>query len=149
MRARDIMTPNPSVAVPDDSIARAATVMRDRHVEMLPVIDNLRTRHLVGVVTDHDIVVRCVARGYEVERPVGELMTTASLAAVDIEATPEEVVALMNRRGLRRIPVVDDRARVVGVITLADVAKRTRSSNALGLGWARAPVADRGKTKAG
>lgn len=148
MRARDIMTPNPSVAVPDDSIARAAALMRDRHVEMLPVIDNLRTRHLVGVVTDRDIVTRCVARGYEVERPVADLMTTGALAAVNIEATPEEVLALMNRRGLRRVPVVDDRARVVGVVTLADVAKRTRFPSSYGVGT-RAPMADHGNAKMG
>lgn len=126
MQARDIMTPNPSVVTRNDSVARAAALMRDRRVGMLPVIDDLRSRRLVGVLTDRDIVVRGVAHERDVERPVGELMTTNSLAVARVEASPDDIVGLMNRQQLRRVPVVDERDRVVGVIALADVSKRLR-----------------------
>ncbi len=123
MQARDIMTPNPSVVTRNETIARAATLMRDRHVAMLPVIDDLRTRRLVGVVTDRDIVVRCVAGQHDLERPVAELMTSRPLA-VHVDAKPEDVIGAMNQRQLRRVPVLDDRERVVGVIARADLSKR-------------------------
>lgn len=126
MQARDIMTPNPSVVTRNDSVARAAALMRDRRVGMLPVIDDLRSRRLVGVLTDRDIVIRGVAHERDVERPVGELMTTNSLAVARVEASPDDIVGLMNRQQLRRVPVVDERDRVVGVIALADVSKRLR-----------------------
>lgn len=127
MQARDIMTPNPSVVTRSDSVARAAALMRDRHIGMLPVVDDLRSRHLVGVLTDRDIIVRGVARERDVERPVGDLMTLQPLVVAYADASTEDVVGLMSRRHLRRIPVLDDRDRVVGVVSSVDVTKRFMS----------------------
>lgn len=124
MQVRDIMTPNPSVVTRSESVARAAALMRDRHIGMLPVIDDLHSRRLVGVLTDRDIVVRGVARERDVERPVGDLMTAQTLVVTHVDTNPEEVVSLMARRHLRRIPVLDDRERVVGVVSSVDVSKR-------------------------
>jgi CBS domain-containing protein len=143
MKARNIMTPNPSVVTRDETIARAATLMRDRHVDMLPVVDDLRTRHLVGVLTDRDIIVRGVAGQRDVEQPVADLMTARPLAVVHVDTPPDEVIGLMNRRQLRRLPVLDDKERVVGVIALADLSKRARPPNAHGLNWARPTPSDR------
>ena len=130
MQVRDIMTPNPSVVTRRESVARAAALMRDRHIGMLPVVDDLRSRKLVGVVTDRDIVVRGVARDADVERPVDDLMTSQPLAVAHVDASPEEVVGLMNRSRLRRIPVLDDRERVVGIVASVDVSKRFTSRRA-------------------
>jgi CBS domain-containing protein len=124
MQVRDIMTPNPSVVTRSESVVRAAELMRDRHIGMLPVVDDLRSRQLVGVLTDRDIVVRGVARERDVERPVGDLMTSQPLSVTHVDTSPEDVVRLMRRRHLRRIPVLDDRDRVVGVVSSIDVAKR-------------------------
>jgi CBS domain-containing protein len=124
MQVRDIMTPNPSVVTRSDSVLRAAELMRDRRVGMLPVVDDLRSRQLVGILTDRDIIVRGVARERDVERPVGELMTSQPLSVTHVDTSPEEVVRLMRRRHLRRIPVLDDRDRVVGVVSSIDVSKR-------------------------
>jgi CBS domain-containing protein len=135
MQARNIMTPNPSVVTRGETIAQAAMLMRDRHVNILPVIDDLRTRHLVGVLTDRDIVVRGVAGRHDVERPVSELMTVAPLTVVHVDDAPDEVIRSMKRRHLRRLPVLDDKERLVGVIALADLTKRAHSSEARGLGW--------------
>jgi CBS domain-containing protein len=147
MRARDIMTPNPSVVMPEDKIARVATLMRDRRLGMVPVIDNLRTRRLVGVVTDHDIVVRCVARQGDLDRPVSDLMTTEALSSIDVDATAEDVIALMHRTGLRRIPVLDERTRVVGVVSIVDISRRTRPFSLSGRGRVRASALERDKVK--
>jgi CBS domain-containing protein len=124
MQVRDIMTPNPSVVTRSESVARAAALMRDRHIGMLPVVDDLHSRRLVGVVTDRDIIVRGVAHEHDAERPVRDLMTSEPLAVTYVDTSPEEVVGLMERRHLRRIPVLDDRERVVGVLSSIDVSKR-------------------------
>jgi len=134
MQVRDIMTPNPSVVTRSESVARAAALMRDRHIGMLPVVDDLHSRRLVGVVTDRDIIVRGVAHEHDVERPVRDLMTSEPLAVTYVDTSPEEVVGLMERRHLRRIPVLDDRERVVGVLSSIDVSKR--------LVWRRARASD-------
>ena len=130
MQARDIMTPNPSVVTRSDTIARAATLMRDRHVGMLPVIDDLSSRHLVGVLTDRDIVIRGVARESDVGRLVGDVMTTERLAVARVDALPEDIADLMKHRQLRRIPVLDERGRVVGIVSMADLSRRFRSRTA-------------------
>jgi CBS domain-containing protein len=145
MQARNIMTPNPSVVTRDATVARAAALMRDRHIDMLPVVDDLRTRHLVGVLTDRDIVVRCVAGQLDVGRPVAELMTARPLAIVHVDSKPEEVIGLMNRSRLRRIPVLDDKERLVGVIARADLSRRARSPDARSLDGTQAPASDAGE----
>ena len=124
VQARNVMTPNPSVVTRDATVARAARLMRDRHIDILPVIDNLRTRHLVGVLTDRAIV-----------RPVSDLMTEQPLAVVHVDTKPEDVIALMSRRHLRRIPVLDEKERLVGVIALADLTRRMQSPDARAFAW--------------
>jgi CBS domain-containing protein len=118
------MCPNPSVVTRNESVARAATMMRERHVGVLPVIDDLRTRHLVGIVTARDIVVRGVASSREADRCIADLMTQPPLAVVHVDADVDDVMDVMNRERVRRLPVVDDRGRVVGIVALSDVAKR-------------------------
>ena len=124
MQARDVMCPNPSVVTRNESVARAATMMRERHVGVLPVIDDLRKRHLVGIVTARDIVVRGVASDQEGERCVADLMTQPPLAVVHVDADVDDIVDTMNRERVRRLPVIDDRGRVVGIVALSDVTKR-------------------------
>ena len=129
MKARDIMMTHPSVVTPDDTMAAAARIMRDRNLGVLPVIDDLLSRCLAGILTDHDIVVRCVAEGHEAGCRVRDHMTTARLVWVDADADVSEVAAKMEEAGLRRIPVLDEGHRVVGVVVLADLHVRVRLSN--------------------
>jgi CBS domain-containing protein len=126
MKARDIMTTHPSVLTPDDTVARAAQLMRDRRIGMLPIIDNLRDLRLLGVLTDRDIVVRCTARGHDHACRVGDHMTRQDIATVDLDAGIGEIVARMEQRTVRRLPVLDAKARLTGIITLADLATRLR-----------------------
>lgn len=133
MQTRHIMTPNPSVVTKQESVARAAALMRDRHVGMLPVIDDLRTRRLVGVLTDRDIIVRGVAGGRNVDRPVGDVMTADSLAVARVDMSPDQVVRLMRRQHVRRLPVLDERERLVGVISFTDLSRRVRDPRSYGI----------------
>lgn len=132
MKARDLMTAHPSVVTRDDSVAKAARIMRDRHLGLLPVLDDLSSRRLVGVLTDHDIIVRNVARGHDIGDSVRVCATSGDLATVPLDAEASDVLSLMERRSLRRLPVLDADGRVVGVITLTDLAQRLRPSDPVG-----------------
>ncbi len=123
MRARDLMTPMPTVITADDSIPKTAEVMRNLDVGMLPVVDDLNHRHLIGVITDRDIVVRCLADQGMVECHVRNHMTTEPLVYVRETAELVDIVAKMERYQVRRLPVVDADLRVVGIVTQADLAR--------------------------
>jgi CBS domain-containing protein len=124
MKARDIMTRHPSVVTPSDTLDRAAQLMKDRHVGMLPVIDDLLGRHLEGVLTERDIVTRCVATGHDPASLVGDHMTRYGLGWVTVDDDVSEVVTKMKEHHIRRIPVLADGGRLAGVIALADLAER-------------------------
>ena len=71
MNIREVMTPNPRSVSPNDSIQNAARIMRDEDAGAVPVVDNGRA---VGIVTDRDIVVRVVAEGGQLNRPVRDIV---------------------------------------------------------------------------
>lgn len=129
MRARDVMTAHPSVVTPDDTIRKAAQVMRDRHVGVLPVIDNLKDRHLKGIITDRDIVIRCLAAGHSDRCTVREHMTTHHLTTVQMDDSVVVVAHKMKRDHIRRVPVLDSGGQLAGVIALVDIASRLRPSD--------------------
>jgi CBS domain-containing protein len=124
LMARDIMTAHPSVIMPDDTVSRAAQLMRDRRVGVLPVIDDLSKRQLIGVITDRDILVRCFASGHSGECLVREHMTADRLEWVHPTVELAEVVARMKFCHLRRMMVVDDAQGLVGIISVPDLARR-------------------------
>ena len=126
MRARDVMTAHPSVVTPDESILRATQVMRDRKIGLLLVIDNLQNRRLLGLLTDRDVVVRCVAAGHDAACAVREHMTSSHLTTVHLDDEVSVAADMMMRDHVRRIPVLADGGRVVGVVALSDLAARLR-----------------------
>ncbi len=129
VKARDVMTAHPSVVTPDDTIRTAAQLMRDRHVGSLPVIDNLRDRQLKGIITDRDIVIRCLAAGHGAECTVKEHMTSRHLTTVRMDDDVRDVAHKMRRDHVRRIPVLADDDRVAGVVAVVDIATRLRPAD--------------------
>jgi CBS domain-containing protein len=124
MRARDIMTPSPGVVTPEAPVHHAAAIMEDRDVGFVPVVADPRGMQLVGVITDRDIAVRCVAHHFTPDRCVRDCMTTGALATVSADAEVHHVLAVMERARVRRVPVVDAEDRVLGVISQGDLARR-------------------------
>jgi CBS domain-containing protein len=124
MKARDLMTGNPAAVTPDEPVQRAAQIMRDRNVGVVPVVADLESMRLRGIVTDRDLAVRCIAAGRLEECRVGEVMTASGLDTVAPDADQREVIELMKRDQVRRIPVVEDGDRLVGIISQADLAVR-------------------------
>jgi CBS domain-containing protein len=123
LKVRDIMTPEPRALLPDETVARAATLMRDADVGMIPIIRDLKNRELAGVITDRDIVVRHVAMHHDWDCSVEEHMTNEKLASVEPEDEVFHAIRLMKDALIRRIPVTDPDGRLVGILALADIAR--------------------------
>jgi CBS domain-containing protein len=119
-KARDIMTANPQVVTPADAVSRAAEIMRDADVGVVPVVEDQGSMRLAGVVTDRDIAIRVVAEGRNGETTTREVMSSG-LATVGPDDDVSSVLDLMKAEQVRRIPVVEG-DRLVGIIAQADVA---------------------------
>lgn len=124
MKAQDIMTSDPARVTPDTSLQDAAKLMMDRDVGMLPVVDGDGSSKLIGLITDRDITMRHVAAGHTTaDCKVSEAMTTKTTTCPK-NADVKDVMKVMGDEQLRRIPVVDERSNLVGVISQADIVLR-------------------------
>ena len=118
-----VMQAGAVTCAPTDTAERAALLLARCNVGMLPVGDG--EGRLRGVVTDRDIVVRCVAAGEDPRQtPVREVMTR-SVVTVPPSLDAAEAARLMRKEQVRRLPVSDGK-RVLGVVSLGDVARRAR-----------------------
>lgn len=122
MQARDVMIPDPVVAHPTTPIREIARLMERESIGIVPIVDDAGQRRLIGVITDRDIAVRCVSREHAGDCTADDHMTRTSLQTVVPTADVDEVVELMERHRVRRIPVVTERGTLVGIISQPDVA---------------------------
>ena len=120
MKIQDIMSTEPSTVTPDTPITEAARLMKDHNIGMLPVVESEGSRRLVGVVTDRDITIRHVAEGHLSDCPVREAMTD-NVSTCKADENVERVMSLMAQEQVRRIPIVDERGELVGVVSQADI----------------------------
>lgn len=118
IRCRDIMTGSVTTATRDNTLQDVARLMRDGDMGSVPVVEDGR---LVGIVTDRDIVVRSIADGRDASSSVADAMT-ADVFSVKPDDFAFEAVRLMGDKQVRRVPVVDDDGRLVGIIAMADIA---------------------------
>jgi CBS domain-containing protein len=133
MKAFEIMTRNPDVVTPEEPLTRAARLMEELDVGCLPVVDDLNSMRLIGMLTDRDIAVRHVAHDHRGDCPVAEHMTRGSLGVARPDDDVSAVMELMSREQVRRIPVVDDSDRLVGIVSQADVAVRVGPTEPYGV----------------
>jgi CBS domain-containing protein len=127
MSARDVMTPDPLTVPPDMSVMEAARLMKEHDIGDLLVA---RDSVLVGIVTDRDIVVRALAQGLDPKTTAIEQCCSTDLLTVRADDPVRDVVDLLRDKAIRRVPVVDD-GRLVGIITLGDLAKERDPESAL------------------
>jgi CBS domain-containing protein len=118
---REVMTSNPCTIDADKPVSYAAKMMRDEDVGLAPIVERDR---LVGTLTDRDIATRVVAEGRDPDStPVKEVAST-DIVTVDPEQDLDEALRLMADHQVRRLPVVEEDGRVVGVVAQADVARQ-------------------------
>jgi CBS domain-containing protein len=127
MNAKELMAREPLVVTPGDPVLRAAQVMRDLDVGVVPVVESRDGMVPVGVVTDRDIVVRHVAAGHAHGCICGHVMSRGPLVTVPPDAPVEEVTRQMALHRVRRVLVVDG-GRLVGLVSAADVLAHDRGA---------------------
>ncbi|MFI9551326.1 CBS domain-containing protein [Nonomuraea endophytica] len=117
--ARDLMSAGVECIAAHETLDRAAQMMRDRGVGALPICGS--DDRLKGIITDRDIVTKCIAEGHDPSRvTAGDLAT--GLVWVPADATVEEALARMEENQIRRLPVIENH-RIIGMISEADLAR--------------------------
>jgi CBS domain-containing protein len=131
MKISELMTRNPCTVTPDTPVSDAARLMKEEDVGIIPVVERVggaETRgRLVGVVTDRDIAVRHVADGRSGDAPVRDVMSSGVRTAGPDDSV-ESVMKLMGEEQVRRIPIVDERGSLVGVVSQADLARKAKDA---------------------
>ena len=122
-RVRDVMTPDPQSLLPDQTVSRAAALMRDADVGLIPIVRSTKSLELVGLITDRDIVVRHVAAHHDWDCSLAEHMTRGKLVTIEPEAELFHALRLMKDARVRRILVTDADRRLLGIVALADIAR--------------------------
>jgi CBS domain-containing protein len=126
MKVRDAMTRDVRLVTPEQTIREAARTMAEIDAGSLPVSNNDR---LVGMITDRDIAVRAVAEGKSPDTAVGDIMSQEVLYCFEDEEL-EEVSRNMGDVKVRRMPVVNRDKRLVGIISLGDLARHEEPAEA-------------------
>jgi len=127
MKISEVMTPNPRTVAPGDSLQAAARVMRDEDAGAVPVVEDGR---VTGVLTDRDIVIRAVADG-DFQAKVSDICSD-DIVTCDPEMSTAEAAELMSEHQVRRIPVVDDDEKLVGIVSLGDLAVKEGRDSRMG-----------------
>lgn len=128
MKIRDAMTRDVRMVRPDQTLRDAAQLMAKLDIGALPVEEEDR---LVGMITDRDIAVRAVAEGLDGDTPVREIMTSEVKYCFE-DQTIDEVTRNMGEQRLRRLPVLSRNKRLVGILSLGDIAVEAASQDEAG-----------------
>jgi CBS domain-containing protein len=128
MKAKDIMTQNPRVVTPETTAQEAARLMQSEDTGVLPVVESEQSRRLVGVVTDRDLALRVVAEGKSSAQVRDAMSSGVRTAKPDDDM--KDVMDLMAREQVRRIPIVDEMGAVVGIVAQADVVREADDKRA-------------------
>ena len=121
---QDVMTQNPCAIDANQPVSYAAKMMRDEDVGLAPIVEGDR---LIGTLTDRDIAVRVVAEGRDPQTVNVREVASTDVITVDPQQGLDEALKLMARHQVRRLPVVEEDGRLVGVIAQADVADEAKA----------------------
>jgi CBS domain-containing protein len=122
---KDTMTSNPCSIDADKPVSYAAKMMRDEDVGLAPIVEGDR---LVGTLTDRDIATRVVAEGRDPESTTVREVASSDVVTVNPQQGLGEALQLMAQHQVRRLPVVEEDGRLVGVVAQADVAEHAEPS---------------------
>jgi len=129
-KVRDVMTLNPETVTEKDDVRQVARIMKDRDTGVVPVVDG--GKKVIGVVTDRDIVVRCIAEGHDVANCRVNSVMTKSVRSVREDTPVDEVLTLMSSAEIRRVPVVNGNNELVGIVSMGDIAINTNKDGKVG-----------------
>jgi len=120
MKVREVMTPDVMTCKMSDKLVDCSIAMKDLNVGVMPVVSE--DDNLVGIITDRDVTIRAVALGADPNKArVGEFMTP-SPETVRPDINVEDAAERMANLQVRRLPVVDDSGKLIGIVSLGDLA---------------------------
>jgi CBS domain-containing protein len=122
---REFMTANPCSIDAEKSVAYAAKMMKEEDVGLAPIVEGDR---LIGTVTDRDIAIRVVAEGKDPDTTTVREVASTQLVTIDPQQDLDEALRLMAQHQVRRLPVVEEDGRLVGIVAQADVAREGQDS---------------------
>ena len=126
MRISDVMTRDVATVGPDQTAQEAANFMLNSDAGSTPVTEGDR---LIGMITDRDIAVRGVAMGHGPDTPVSDIMTSGIVCAREDDSI-EDVASKMSEAQVRRLPVIDDSEKLIGIVSLGDLSRETDGETA-------------------
>ena len=117
---QDVMTSNPRTVGSDATVVEAARLMRDEDIGIVPIVEGEK---LVGTITDRDIAIKIVAEQKDFESTTVRDIASTNLVTVDPQQELDEALRLMAKHQVRRLPVVEEDGKLVGIVAQADVAQ--------------------------
>ena len=128
MTVQEIMTKNPQCCTPDTNIQQVAQLMVQCDCGAIPVVEDKQSKQPVGVITDRDIVARIVAEGEDYRQLGASAAMTQTTVTVQEDADLRDAERLMMDKQIRRLLVVDDTGKCVGILAQADIARHRSDS---------------------
>jgi CBS domain-containing protein len=120
MKVRDLMHKGVEIMAPDTPVTKLAKMMREKDIGAIPVGANGK---LLGMVTDRDITVRAVANGKDLSQLTAQDVMTKGVVCCRDTDKVRDVLQIMEKKQIRRVPVTDENERVVGMVSLGDISQ--------------------------
>ncbi len=117
------MTRNPSACNPETKLTEVARIMVEKNCGAVPIVDK-KTNKPVGIITDRDITCRTVAVGENPLNLTAASIMTDKMFSIESDRSEEELLRLMEQKQVRRIPVIDNAGKFIGIVSQADVARK-------------------------
>lgn len=132
MQVREIMTANPACATPDTSLREISQIMVEHDCGCVPIVENMATKKPIGTITDRDITIRAFAGGQNPADLKASDAMTMGVATITPDASIEKCADVMEDKKIRRVVVVNDDGKVVGMVAQADIAEYAPNPSLIG-----------------
>ena len=123
-KCSEVMTKDPVCCLPNDSVAKAADLMKSENIGSIPVVESKQSGKLLGIVTDRDLALKIVAAALDARSTTVETVMAHEVVTCRADDDLQKALDAMAEHQLRRIPVVENDNKIVGIIAQADVATR-------------------------
>jgi CBS domain-containing protein len=127
MKVRDAMAKTVTSARKNDKVSDVAKKMKQEDAGFIPVVENGGT--LIGVITDRDIVIRCIAEGHDPRSETAEHLMSRQVTIIAPDEDIEQAAKMMEREEIRRLPVAEN-GRLVGVLSHGNLVQATKNKTA-------------------
>lgn len=123
-KCSQVMSTDPLTALPSDTIDHIAQLMKSENIGPVPIVENQQTLKLIGIVTDRDLAIKVLADGLDPKSVRVEEVMVRDLVTCHPDDDVQKALTAMEVHKVRRLPVVDDKGAIVGIIAQADIAIR-------------------------